>query len=407
MIANLVVGVTFLLALVAPRSGNFWGSAPAFERVDYARTFGALLPLAGQSDTGIRFDLGLVEKKGQWLRSDLEGARWWFAIDAPSVPLANDRNRAVADRSRMARESGPATVDPVLVGTWRTSITDPAKGVTSDLLWGISAAGDYSLSVTTPEGRRSEKGRFQAKGGQWTWTTMAHQVEGGTYRILGSHSIETTGPWGTSRWTRVNGQPPAAPADKAITREATRSGKVLFEDDFRSRRNWEEGTSGACKAAYSEGGLSVENVAPRGTCEFNLLKVGYLHDRVQIEVSVRLRKGDQAGAVGLKFGRPAKGERFYTFAVSANGAYRLAKRNGGWIYPIDWTSDPIVKQGYGATNRLAVEIRGRTIECYVNGKYVGSYEDTSEVRGNVGLYLDMKGMEAVFSDLRVAELTAR
>ena len=122
---------------------------------------------------------------------------------------------------------------------------------------------------------------------------------------------------------------------------------------------------------------------------------------------MRLRKGNQVGALGLKFGRPAKGERFYTFAVSANGSYRLAKRNESWSYPIDWTSDPMVKQGYGAANRLTVEIRGRTIECYVNGKYVGSYEDTSEVRGNLGLYLDMKGMEAVFSDLRVVELAPR
>ena len=56
------------------------------------------------------------------------------------------------------------------------------------------------------------------------------------------------------------------------------------------------------------------------------------------------------------------------------------------------------------TNRMAVEVQGRTIRVYVNDKRVGLVQAPAEATGQIGFYLDLRGMEAVFSDLRVTEL---
>ncbi len=183
------------------------------------------------------------------------------------------------------------------------------------------------------------------------------------------------------------------------------SARILYVDDFRSQKHWKEGTGGACKTKYGDGGFIVEDVPPPGTCEFDLVQAGYFNDSVRIEVSAKLRKGDQGATFGLKFGRSAPDNNlFYTFTVSANGTYDLAMNNGDWRSLISRTDDSVVRKGYGASNRIAVEVRGRAIRCFVNDKFVGSATSPADVRGNVGFYLDMMGMEAVFTELRVMEL---
>ncbi len=185
-------------------------------------------------------------------------------------------------------------------------------------------------------------------------------------------------------------------------------GRVIFEDDFFSRRNWPEGTAAPCKTYYTDAGYGLEDVAPEGTCEFTLANVGSLPANVRIEVSAALRKGSPRSAFGLKFGKSLPDNRFfYTFTVNADGAYRLSLWNGEWRSPIDLTVDPVLNKGYGAVNRLAVEIRGRTIRCFVNEKLVGSSVSTEDVRGETGLFIARAGMEVVFSRLRVLELTDR
>ena len=186
------------------------------------------------------------------------------------------------------------------------------------------------------------------------------------------------------------------------------AGRVIFEDDFLVRRTWPEGTAVPCKTSYAEGGYGIEDVAPEGTCEFTLANVGNLPANVRIEVSAALRKGSQRSAFGLKFGKSSADNRFfYTFTVNADGAYRLSLWNGEWRSPIDLTVDPVLNKGYGAVNRLAVEVRGRAIRCFVNDKLVGSAVSTEDVRGETGLFIARAGMEVIFSKLRVLELTDR
>jgi hypothetical protein len=186
------------------------------------------------------------------------------------------------------------------------------------------------------------------------------------------------------------------------------AGRVIFEDDLLTKRDWPEGTATPCRTFYADNGYGIEDVSPEGTCEFTLANIGSLPASVRIEVSAALRKGSPRSAFGLKFGKSSPDNRFfYTFTVNAEGAYRLSLWNGEWRSPIELTVDPVLSKGYGAAHRLAVEIRGHTIRCFINDKLVGSTVSPEDVRGETGLFVARAGMEVIFSKLRVLELTDR
>jgi hypothetical protein len=51
-----------------------------------------------------------------------------------------------------------------------------------------------------------------------------------------------------------------------------------------------------------------------------------------------------------------------------------------------------------------VELRDKSIVAYVNGRPVATAELPTEASGTLALYVDQRGMEVVFSQLRVVEL---
>ena len=85
----------------------------------------------------------------------------------------------------------------------------------------------------------------------------------------------------------------------------------------------------------------------------------------------------------------------------------MASWSGGkWGYPVPPTVSRSVKTEYGAPNTLAVELRDRSIVAYVNGRPVATAELPTEASGTLGLYVDQRGMEVLFSHLRVVEPAA-
>lgn len=193
---------------------------------------------------------------------------------------------------------------------------------------------------------------------------------------------------------------------RAAAQEAR--GRVIFEDDMVSRHNWQEGVSFPCRKAYGDGGLIIEHTHKGVTCEVDLLLPGALPEKVRIEVTVKLRKGSKRSDYGLKFGAVlGQSSTYYTFGLDAEGRYQLAAWDGkSWAFLLKRTKDAAVRSGYGAANQIAVEVAGRTIRCFVNGKSVGEAAAPIPAAGYMGFTLDEGGMEAVFSKLRITELPA-
>jgi len=182
--------------------------------------------------------------------------------------------------------------------------------------------------------------------------------------------------------------------------------RILFEDDLRAPRNWPAAHGSICKSSYASGGYVVENIATGAPCLLGPVQPESFPASVRIEVSARLRKGSREGAFGLMFaGHGGPGGRvFATLGLTANGTYRVASWTGKWAYPVPPTATRTVKTEYGALNTLAVEVRERSVVAYVNGRPVATAELPTEASGTLGLYVDQRGMEVVFSQLRVVEL---
>jgi hypothetical protein len=184
--------------------------------------------------------------------------------------------------------------------------------------------------------------------------------------------------------------------------------RVLFEDDLRAPRNWPAAHGSICRSSYADGGFVVENIAASTftTCLLEPVHPEAFGASVRIEVSARLRKGSREDAFGLMFGSRGSGARrtFATLGLTGNGTYRVATWSGKWNYPVPPTATRTIKTDYGALNTLAVEVRDRSIVAYVNGRPVATAELAAEPAGTLGLYVDQRGMEVVFSQLRVVEL---
>lgn len=185
--------------------------------------------------------------------------------------------------------------------------------------------------------------------------------------------------------------------------------RVLFDDELRTARNWSAGTGTACKASYADGGFVVENIAASSAtpCLLGPVRPVAFPAGSRIEVTARLRKGTREGAFGLMFasrGGPDN-RTFATLGLTANGTYRVASWSGGkWSYPVPPTVSRSVRTEYGAPNAMAVELRDRSIVAYVNGRPVATAELPTEASGTLGLYVDQRGMEVLFNNLRVSEL---
>ncbi len=182
--------------------------------------------------------------------------------------------------------------------------------------------------------------------------------------------------------------------------------RVIFEDELKSPIHWPAAQGTICRSLYADGGYVVENIGASAPCLLAPARPPSFPANVRIEVSARQRKGTREGAFGLMFASrgTASDRTFATLGLTANGTYRVASWNGKWVYPVPPTATRSVKTDYGALNTLAVELRDRSIVAYVNGRPVATAELSAEAAGTLGLYVDQRGMEVLFSHLRVVEL---
>jgi hypothetical protein len=182
--------------------------------------------------------------------------------------------------------------------------------------------------------------------------------------------------------------------------------RLLFEDDLRAPRNWPAATGSICKASYGDGGYIVENIAAAAPCLIGPVQPEVFPAAVRIEVSARQRKGTREGAFGLMFASrgSSEGRTFATLGRTANGTHRVASWTGKGAYPVPPTATRSVKTEDGALNTRAGELREKSIVAYVNGRPVATAELPTEASGTLALYVDQRGMEVVFSNLRVVEL---
>src|SRR5262249_44855879 len=141
---------------------------------------------------------------------------------------------------------------------------------------------------------------------------------------------------------------------------------------------------------------------------YNLWGSGRFNTGVRIELATRLLSGPTNRGFGLKFaiaGKDHSDDALY-FMLSGDGSFKLERYVTKWEPLIHWTRDAAnVRAGLGQANDLAVELVGRTVRLFINGKLVGTATADRDAAGSIGLFLDSPGLEVAFASLRVLELS--
>jgi hypothetical protein len=182
-------------------------------------------------------------------------------------------------------------------------------------------------------------------------------------------------------------------------------GKVIVSDDMVSRRSFQVGGGGICRASYDGEGYVVENVAARGLCDLPLISLGAFGSQVRIEGEVKLRSGSFNRSFGIFYGRPLGDlNPMYAGLIDGQGTFQIARRQGQWQRLTRLLIHDSVRKGRDVWNRLAIEVRDQTMRGYVNGELVGEAEGSGLIEGGIGLYVDEPGMAVVYRNLTVTEL---
>jgi hypothetical protein len=181
-------------------------------------------------------------------------------------------------------------------------------------------------------------------------------------------------------------------------------GTVLFFDDMLSEKVFAPRINAHCRASHDSEGYVVQNVDASGACELPILRGGRFDERVKIDIWVKLRSGASNRGYGLLFAQqPADSAQPFAFIVDTLGSFQLSQYTDGW-HNFVWNPDSNIRRGYNVWNRLTVEIRGQSIELFVNGQPVGSAPGHEGLKGPVGCYLGAPGMVAVFRNITVSQL---
>ena len=118
----------------------------------------------------------------------------------------------------------------------------------------------------------------------------------------------------------------------------------------------------------------------------------------------------------LRFNSQVQGGRniitFYSFEVvnSHDGEYQFWKYDNSkgpsanpWksIWDMKFGNEFHLGQGPQNSNTFKVVVNGKYFTLTVNGKKIGTAEDSSLTSGGVGMIVNLKGTEIAFSDLKL------
>lgn len=206
--------------------------------------------------------------------------------------------------------------------------------------------------------------------------------------------------------TTTSTAPSSSPAQPGGEGEVklTSGGIVVVDDDLSTSQSVAVGPDPNCNSSYAEGGLLVATGS--GGCEMEIRKVNEVEMRARFEVSMRMIKGTTGGVIVGHTAERAD-TLHYHLDTNINGQFNLyiSQNNKGRSF-IEWKDSPAIRKGLGATNRLAVEVLGRELRCFINGQFVGRATSTEMVQGSVWISLAGANVSAVFSNLKIVDFNA-
>ena len=165
------------------------------------------------------------------------------------------------------------------------------------------------------------------------------------------------------------------------------SSNALFSDDFSdSGSGWDEDVSDTSTVGYDNGkyviGITTESwLAWANPGKRNL-------SNIHIEVTARNTGEAQDAGFGIICNSTPDGD-FYYLAMSVDGYFVIAKKEGEDTIALSdpdnqWITSDVIPVN-ATSYQLGADCANGTLTLYVNGDEVGSAEDDTFTRGDVGL----------------------
>ena len=178
-------------------------------------------------------------------------------------------------------------------------------------------------------------------------------------------------------WPAIAGAAPPTP-----------KGKLVFEDDFSSKKSGLEDNLTATdysRGFHAPGVYHLKDLKDKETHSVLFPKQSYGEFSYQVDVwdnSDDVSAGDVAG--GLAF-RATDTTHFYAAMVDPRtGKYAVMKWDGSKSSAlVDWTESAAIKRK-AEVNQVRVDGDGGNFTLYVNGEKLADFKDSSYVKGGIG-----------------------
>ncbi len=174
---------------------------------------------------------------------------------------------------------------------------------------------------------------------------------------------------------------------------------TLVQDDSlhnNSPSNWDSG--GLCNFVGTA--YHVKSTPDPGYLGCSAHAVDYSDFVFQVQMT--FVKGDGGG---ISFRADSATGNSYTFIIDANGTYGLFKFNGYGksVSPLKSGLSSAIKAGLNQTNTIAIIVRGKNIELYVNSTRIDSASDAGYTHGSIEVGADKRtnDTEVTYTDLKI------
>ncbi|GCE48681.1 serine/threonine protein kinase [Thermosporothrix hazakensis] len=312
------------------------------------------------------------------------------------LPIGTGNTGALnpGDSGQMVKLSGPAKVVKV-----------PVPGQPGRYMTGI-------LPVIPPDGGKDEGQKKRPP----VWMTILAAIV--AIAVLGGGSLFFL-QWRNAPQQGGNSpQPTTAVNSPEANATATAVANILFEDPLdTNRHNWIETPKE--NYAFKDGAYHITNT-DQGKGKAALLETSVITGSVYYSLSMNQIKGDTKSDLNtygmmFRFTQGKKGNKdytaFYTFEVvnKKDGEYKFWKYDSSTgTKENHWTQigksvhfGKEFQQGLNKENRVTVFMDGKKFVFSVNGKEVMRAEDGSLSDGSVGMFVNQKGAEVAFKNLRI------
>lgn len=172
-------------------------------------------------------------------------------------------------------------------------------------------------------------------------------------------------------------------AGEAITAEPLPGYVVSYQDEFRGKGGWAEGSTGEVSLSYGGGGYRIA-VHVLNDAAWSIREQPYRD--LSIEVDATQVEGPRDGYYGV-ICRYQDGSNFYGLIVGADGQYGIFKKAGGLLKFIQQSVEPspYVITGPKAINHIRGDCVGNMLTLFVNGYQLAQVQDSDFTSGSIGL----------------------